>query len=167
MKFSPLRIGLVVLVLLSSACATGAGQRPPDVAIAQTTTSIVQAATTLQNEVNRLTASGTLPVDIGQKFTDADKVLLSKATQLSTALDAYHAATSLADRSIKASQVQTLITELSGPLATMLGLKLPEGAAQSVSRLIGNVMAVIGTIQSEIARGLQGMVLRPPLPALA
>lgn len=157
-----------VALLCFSACASSGGtQRPPDVAVAQTATAIVQAATNLQNEVNRLTAAGTLPVDIGQKFTDADRVLLAKASQLSTALDAYHAATSLADRSAKASQVQALITELSGPLSSMLGVKLPEGAAQSVSKLIGNVMAVIGTIQGEIAKGLQGAVLRPPLPAVA
>lgn len=166
MKFSLLRIGLCVLLLLSSACASS-GQRPPDVAVAQTTGSIVGAATELQNTVNQLTAAGTLPVAAGQKITDANKVVAAKAEQLSSALKAYHAATSLADRSVKASQVQTLITELSGPLSQMLGVQLPAGAAQAVSKAIGNVMQVVGAIQSEIAKGLQGAVLRPPLPAVA
>lgn len=162
-----------VLIASTPGCASDPSKpsRPVDVAVAQTTTDIVGAATKLQLEVNRLTAARTLPVDIGQKYTDADKVLLSKATQLSTALDAYHAATSLADRSAKAAEVQALITDLSGPISQMLGLKLPDGAAQSVSKLIGNVMAVVGAIQGEIAKGLQGGALsaslRPPLPALA
>jgi len=158
MRLSPFRLGLCVVVLLSlSGCASsGAGQRPPDVALAQTTTDIIGADTKLQLEVNRLTAARALPVAIGQKFTDANKIILAKGMQLSTALDAYHAATSLGDRSVKAGEVQALITELSGPISELLGLKLPAGAAQSISKLIGNVMAVVGAIQGEVAKGLQG-----------
>jgi hypothetical protein len=171
MKLSPLniglRIGLVVLVLISSACATAQGQRPPDVAAAQVGTNVLQAATLLQNEVNRLTAAGALPVSAGQSITDANKVFSAKAGQLSTSLKAYHAATSLADRSAKAAEVQALITQLSEPLSAMLGLKLPEGAAQSVSRLIGGVMQAVGAIQAEIAKGLSGALWRPQLPAVA
>jgi hypothetical protein len=155
--------------MLLAACATSSDptKRPVDVAIAQTGTDIVGAATELQNTVNQLTAVGTLPVAAGQKITDANKVVASKATQLSEALKAYHAATSLADRSAKASQVQSLITDLSGPLSTMLGVQLPAGAAQSVSRAIGTVMQVVGAIQGELAKGLQGAVLRPPLALAA
>ena len=153
---------LCCIGLLSASCATS-GQRPPDVAVAQTGTAIVSAATELQNTVNQLTAAGTLPVAAGQKITDANKVVASKAAQLSTALKAYHAATSLADRSVKASEVQALITQLSGPLSEMLGVQLPAGAAQTVSRAIGNVMQVVGAIQAEIAKGLSGALLRPPL----
>jgi hypothetical protein len=171
MKFTPLRfamvgIGIIVLAILT-ACATGSGQRPPDVAAAQVGTNVLQAATLLQNEVNRLTAAGTLPVSAGQSITDANKVVSAKAGQLSTSLKAYHAATSLADRSAKAAEVQALITQLSEPLSSMLGLKLPEGAAQSVSRLIGGVMQAVGAIQAEIAKGLSGAILRPPLALYA
>ena len=49
----------------------------------------------------------------------------------------------------------------------MLGVQLPAGAAKSVSNAIGVVMQVVGAIQSEIAKGLQGMTLRPPLQAVA
>lgn len=175
MKLSPLhiglRIGLTVLLLCSSACATGAGQRPPDVAAAQTSSSVVDAATTLQNEVNRLTAATVMPVPLGQTITDANKIVSAKGRQLSTALKAYHAATSLADRSSKAAEVQALITELSGPLSSMLGLKLPDGAAQSVSRLIGGVMAAVSAVQAEIARGLTAgtsvLLWRPQMLAVA
>lgn len=160
------RIVIVASLLLSAACASS-GRRPPDVAVAQTGTAIVGAATELQNVVNQLTAAGTLPVAAGQKITDANKVVAAKAAQLSTALKAYHAATSLADRSAKASEVQALITQLSDPLATMLGVQLPAGAAQSVSRAIGSVMQVVGAIQGEIAKGLSGALLRPPLLVLA
>lgn len=160
------RASLFAIACLLASCAT-AGHRPPDVAVAQTGTAIVKAATELQTVVNQLTAAGTLPIAAGQKITDANKVVAAKAAQLSTSLKAYHAATALADRSAKASEVQALITQLSGPLSEMLGVQLPAGAAQSVSRAIGNVMQVVGAIQGEIAKGLQGMVLRPPLPALA
>lgn len=158
---------IVCLSASAASCASsGSSQRPPDVAIAQTGSAIVGAATELQNTVNQLTAAGTLPVAAGQKLTDANKVVAAKSAQLSAALKAYHAATALADRSSKASEVQALITELSGPLSQMLGVPLPAGAAQSVSRAIGNVMQVVGAIQSEIAKGLQG-ALRPPLLAVA
>lgn len=161
---------LLALVAVACLCALGcasSGQRPPDVAVAQTGTAILSAATALQNEVNRLTAAGTLPVAAGQTITDANKVVSAKAAQLSVSLKAYHAATTLADRSAKASEVQALIAELSGPLAQMLGVQLPAGAAQAVSRAIANVMQVVGAVQAEIAKGLQGEVLRPPLLAVA
>jgi hypothetical protein len=89
-------------------------------------------------------------------------VLSAKSTQLSEALKAYHAATTLAERTAKASEVQALITDLSAPLSQMLGVPLPAGAAQSVSRAIGNVMQVVGAIQAELAKGLTGR-LEPPL----
>lgn len=172
MKFSPLRIvaallfGMICLTLM--ACASRPGQRPPDVAAAQVGTNVLQAATVLQNEVNRLTAASVLPVALGQRITDANKVVSAKAGQLSTALQAYHAATSLADRSTKASEVQALITQLSEPLSAMLGVKLPDGAASSVSRLIGAVMQAVGAIQAEVAKGLTGALWRPQLlPAVA
>jgi hypothetical protein len=153
---------VAVCLLMVVSCASSAGQRPPDVAIAQTGSGIVGAATELQNTVNQLTASGTLPVAAGQKITDANKALSAKATQLSTALKAYHAATTLADRTAKAAEVQALITDLSAPLAQMLGVPLPAGAAQAVSRAIGNVMQVVGAIQAELAKGLTGRLELPP-----
>lgn len=170
--FSPFRIGAALLVgivcLTLMGCASAQGQRPPDVAAAQVGTNVLQAATLLQNEVNRLTAATVLPVALGQRITDANKVVSAKAGQLSTALKAYHVATSLADRSTKAAEVQALITQLSEPLSAMLGVKLPEGAASSVSRLIGAVMSAVGAVQAEVAKGLSGALWRPQLlPAVA
>lgn len=165
-----IRCAALAAVLVSlAACASSSDptKRPPDVAVAQVGTDIVGAATELQNTVNQLTSAGTLPVAAGQKITDANKQVSAKAVQLSTALKSYHAATSLGDRSAKASEVQALITDLSGPLSSMLGVQLPAGAAQSVSRAIGTVMQVVGAIQSEIAKGLQGANLRPPLALAA
>jgi hypothetical protein len=170
--FSPLRIGIALVIgmicLSLSGCATAQGQRPPDVAAAQVGTNVLQAATVLQNEVNRLTAATVLPVALGQKITDANRVVSAKAGQLSTSLKAYHAATSLADRSAKAAEVQALITQLSEPLSAMLGVKLPDGAASSVSRLIGSVMQAVGAVQAEVAKGLSGALWRPQLlPSVA
>lgn len=165
-------LGILLALALSGAmagtmaCATAAGTRPADVAAAQVGTNVLEAATTLQNEVNRLTAERVLPIPIGQGITDANKIVSVKAGMLSTTLKAYHAATSLGDRSSRAAEAQALITELGAPLASMLGVKLPDGAAQSVSRLIGAVMQAIGAVQIEIAKGLSGAVWRP-LPALA
>lgn len=171
MKSFPLRFGIALLVLFcvvcSSSCASGNGpQRPPDVAVAQVGTDVLKAATLLQNEVNRLTAARTMPVALGQTITDANKKVSDKAPQLSSALKAYHAATSLADRSSKAAEVQKLITELSGPLSEMLGVKLPDGAAASVSGLIGGVMSAVGAIQAEIAKGLTSAVYPALMPGL-
>lgn len=144
-------------------CASSS-TRPPDVATAQVAGGLVGAATELQNTVNQLTAAGTLPVAQGQQITDANKQVSAKAAQLSDALKAYHAATSPLDKSSKAAAVQTLIAELSGPLSQMLGVQLPAVAAQSVNRAIGNVMQIVGAIQSEVAKGLTGaLCLRPPL----
>ena len=159
-------IALTVLTIIaSSGCGATAGavQRPPDVAVAQIGTDVLKAATLLQNEVNRLTAAGTLPVALrppdDHRMQDK-KVSRQKRLQLSTGvLKAYHAATSLADRSAKAAEVQALITTLSEPLSSMLGVKLPAGAAQSVSGLIGAVMQAVGAVQSEIAKGLSGMLV--------
>ncbi len=145
--------------LVTSACAS-AGSRPADVATAQVGTNILKAATALQLQVNQLTAAGTMPVSAGQAITDANKVVSAKAAQLSDALKAYHAATAL-ERGSKAAEVQALITQLSGPLADMLGVKLPAGAAQSVSRLIGVIMQAVGAVQAEVAKGLSGALWRP------
>lgn len=152
---------IACVMFVALACAS-AGSRPPDVATAQVTSGLVGAATELQKTVNQLTAAGTLPVAAGQKITDANKVVSAKALKLSESLKAYHSATTLANRSAKAAEVQALITELSGPLSEMLGVNLPAGAAQSVSRAIGTVMQLVGAIQSEIAKGLSG-ALHPPL----
>lgn len=146
----------LVAVVLTIACAT-AGGRQPDVAVAQVGTGVLQAATVLQNEVNRLTAAGTLPVAIGQKITDANKIIFDKSADLSTALKGYHAATTPLEKQGAAALVQNLLGQLSDPLAKMLGVQLPAGTAQSLSRLIGNVMSVVGAIQSEVAKGLGGL----------
>lgn len=153
MKSPALRLLVGFALVVLSACAS-AGSRPPDVAAAQVGTNVLQAATVLQNEVNRLTAATILPVALGQTITDANKQVSAKAGALSTALRAYHATTTLADKSVKAAEVQRLITDLSGPLAAMLGVQLPEGAAASVSRLIGAVMGAVSAVQAEVAKGL-------------
>jgi hypothetical protein len=155
-----------VCVAVLAGCASGGGSRPPDVAAAQVGTDVLKAATVLQLEVNRLTAASVLPVELGQRFTDANKVVSSTAGQLSTVLKAYHAATSLTERSNLASKAQALITQLSEPLSRMLGVTLPAGAATSVSRLIGAVMSAVGAVQAELARGLSA-ARWVPHPALA
>jgi hypothetical protein len=166
-RFASALLIAAVLIASSAGCASSdSGQRPPDVAAAQVGTDVLQAATVLQNEVNRLTAASVLPVALGQKITDANKVVSAKAGQLSTALKAYHAATALADRSAKAAEVQALITQLSEPLSAMLGVKLPDGAASSVSRLIGAVMSAVGAVQAEVAKGLSGALLVPQWAAV-
>jgi hypothetical protein len=161
-------VAFAALMLVLSACGTrSAGSRPPDVAAAQVGTDVLKAATTLQNEVNRQTAATVLPIPIGQAITDANKIVSDKAGQLSTVLKAYHAAASLADRSVTAAKAQALITELSEPLSRMLGVTLPAGAAQSISRLIGAVMSAVAAVQTEIAKGLSGALWRPAWPVLA
>jgi hypothetical protein len=162
----PLVVAMLSPLLMLSACAS-AGSRPPDVATAQVGTAILKAATELQLQVNNLTAAGTLPVPAGQKITDANKLVSERAGQLSSALKAYHAATTLTERSNLAAKVQALITQLSEPLSQMLGVELPAGAAQSISRLIGVVMQAVGAVQAEVAKGLTGRLWRPQLPALA
>lgn len=164
-----MKMKLVIVICavgLLVGCASGGGSRPPDVAAAQIGTDVLKAATVLQNEVNRLTAAGVLPVNIGQQFTDANKVVSSTAGQLSTVLKTYHAATTLTERSNLAAKAQTLITQLSEPLSRMLGVTLPDGAATSLSRLIGTVMSAVGAVQAEVAKGL-GASLWRPYPQLA
>lgn len=155
----------VVLLLsapLISACASAGGQKP-DVVAAQTTGTVLEAATLLQNEVNRLTAARTLPLPVAEQMTGYVRVVHEKAGQLIPLLEAYHAATTPLEKQSKAAMVQAMLTQLSGPLGQLLGVNVPQGLVGSISKLIAQVLSAVATVQTQLAAGLGGG--DPPLSA--
>lgn len=157
MKFKSIALALVALVTFG--CA---GNRKPDVVIAQTGTTILAAVTELQKGITQMTDAKLLPVPTAQKLTGYLETVYSKSGSLSDALKAYHAATTPLDKQSKAALIQALLTQLNGPLAEMLGVSVPPGVVASLSKLVGNVMAVVGAVQAEVARGLGAS---DPLPS--
>lgn len=159
------RYSMIVAATLALAflCACGANQRP-DVVVAQTTKSIVDAATDLQHEVNRLTEAKAIPLTASDALAKASQTVYDKSGQVSDALKAYHAAATLTDRTQQASKVQTLLAQLDGPIADALNVKLPEGVGANLSKLVGVVMQAVAAIQAEVAKGLGG---QQALPAAA
>jgi hypothetical protein len=89
-------------------------------------------------------------------MTDLNQQLHDKAEQLSSALKAYHVATTPLEKQSKAALAQRIVEQLSGSLAQLLGVQVPEGVTASISGLIGNVMRMVGAVQAELAQGLGG-----------
>lgn len=146
---------LSICAVMLGGCAT-ASTAKPDVTVASYGTTILSATADLQKMITDLTRSRLLPVVTGQKLTGYVEQVYQKSGELATALRAYHAATTPVEQQSKAALVQTLLTQLSGPLAQMLSVDLPEGTVQRLTKLIGTVMSVVGAIQSEVAKGLGG-----------
>jgi hypothetical protein len=154
-SFHSLIASLAVLAL--SALVLGcAGNRKPDVAVADTGTTVLAAATELTNGVSTMVAGGLIPKPTGAKIADQMQIVHDKAAQLSDALKAYHAATTPLDQQSKGAMVQALLTQLSGPLAAVLNINVPDGTVQRMNALVGRVLQVVAAIQSEVAKGLSG-----------
>ena len=149
----PVLVLLVVLAGGSFGCAT-AGKVPPDVAVASYGTDVLKAATDFQRTVTQMTDSKLLPVATAQQITDQIAIIDQKAGPVSDALKAYHAATTPLEKQSKAALIQTLVTQLNGPLANILGIAVPSGTVSRITKLVGDVMAVISAIQMEVAKGL-------------
>lgn len=149
--------------LLVLACAGCAGNQAPDIRVAQTGTTVLAATTELQKGITQLTDAHVLPVPVAQQMTGYVQVVYDKSGALSEALKVYHAATSVAARQSAAGRVQQLLTEISGPLASILGVAVPQGAAAQLTKLVGQVLAVVSSVQQEVARGLTGG-LEPAIP---
>lgn len=141
----------LALALLLPGCAQNV---KPDVAVASYGTDILKAATELQRGVTQMTDAKLLPVATAQKITDQVALVDQKSGPLSEALKAYHAATTSLDKQNKAALITTLIAQLNGPLAQILGISVPEGTVARLTKLVGDTMAIIGAIQLEVAKGL-------------
>ncbi len=157
-----LAIVLACTLPFSTGCATANGKVAPETAVAAYGTDILKAATDLQQGVTQLTDAKLLPVPTAQKISDQITVIAQKAPSVSDALKAYHAATTPLDKQSKAALVQTLVAQLNGPLANILGINVPEGTSQRITKLVGDTMAVVGAIQMEVAKGL-GSGTPPPV----
>lgn len=149
-----LTCALLVPPMLSGCATAGGGKVAPDVAVASYGTDILKAATDLQRGVTQLTDSKLLPVATATKITDQIAIIDQKAPAVSQALKAYHSATTPLDKQSKAALVQTLVAQLNGPLTNILGISVPEGTVARITKLVGDTMAVISSIQMEVAKGL-------------
>ncbi len=148
-------VALVLCLPFTSACNGGTNPKvAPDVAVAAYGTDILAAATQLQKGVTQMTDAKLLPVPTAQKITDQIDAINQKAGPVSDALKAYHSATTPLDKQSKAALVQNLITQLNGPLANILGISVPEGTTQRLTKLVADTMQVVAAIQAEIAKGL-------------
>lgn len=159
-----LALALLIPVMLVSGCATNV---KPDIAVAAYGTDILKAATELQRGVTQMTQSGLLPVATAQQITTQIEIIDQKAGPVSDALKAYHAATTPLDKQNRAQLIQTLIVQLNGPLASILGISVPSGTVDRITKLVGNTMSVIAAIQAEVAKGLGGGSAPPLLLAPA
>jgi len=160
---------VLIVALVSMGCTGGDPNKPkvaPDVAVAAYGTDILKAATDFQRSVTQMTQAGLIPIPTAQKITDQIAVIDQKAGPVSAALKAYHAATTPLDKQNKAQLIQTLIAQLNGPLTNLLGIAVPEGTVQRITKLVGTVLATVSAIQAEVAKGL-GSALPPPLLLLA
>lgn len=158
-------LAIALLIPLSlSACATAGGVKP-DVAVASYGTDILKAATELQRSVTQMTQAGILPVATARKITDQIALIDQKAGPVSEALKAYHVSTNPLDKQNRAQLIQTLIGQLNGPLANILGIEVPAGTIERITKLVGNTMSVIAAIQAEVAKGLGGGALLLPAEA--
>jgi len=144
---------LAVALLLTAGCS---GNPKPETTIAQNTTTIVQAATALQTYTTGATKSGVLPVAAAQKITGYNEVIYARSGDLQKALQAYHDATTASAKSKGAALVQEIIGQLNGPLAQILGVAVPDSVATNLQKLAGNVIALIGAVQAELAKSLGG-----------
>jgi hypothetical protein len=139
--------------LMLGACATNG---KPDVTVASTGTTVLAAATELTNGVTTMVEGGLIPKPTGAKIADQMQVVHDKAAQLSDALKAYHAATTPLDQQSKGALVQALLTQLTGPLAAILNINVPDGTVQRLNALVGRVLQIVALIQGEVAKGLGG-----------
>jgi uncharacterized membrane protein len=157
MKVFSMLIAAIVLLFLP-ACATNA---KPDVTTAHYTTDILSAVTELQKGVTQMTDQKLLPVPVAQQITGYVKDVYAKSGDLDEALKAYHSATSATEKQSKAALIQTLLSQLDGPIASILGVAVPEGSVQRLTKLVGTVMNVVGAVQQEVAKGLGGETTTP------
>lgn len=146
-------LSCVVLTLVFAGCS---GNSKPETTITQNASTIVKAATALQTYTTEATKSGVLPVAAAQKITWYNEVVYAKSGDLQKALQAYHNATTASAKSSGAALVQEIIGQLNGPLAQILGVAVPESVATNLQRLAGNVIALIGAVQAELAKSLGG-----------
>lgn len=144
------------LMLISLAVAGCATNRKPDVTVATTSTTVLAAVTELTNGVTQMVQAGMIPQATGRRIADHVQIVHDKAADLTSALKAYHAATTPLDQQSKGAIVQTLLAQLSGPIAAILGVSVPDGTVQRLNALVGRVLAVVAAVQQEVARGLGG-----------
>lgn len=144
---------LSICALMLGGCA---GNQKPDVAIASTGATVLSAATELTNGVTTMVQGGLIPKATGAKIADQMQIVHDKAAQLSTALKAYHAATTPLEQQSTGALVQSLISQLTAPLAAILNVNVPDATVQRLNSLVGKVIQIVAMIQGEVARGLGG-----------
>lgn len=145
-------LALLVMALLALPnCATNSA---PETNIISGGATVLEAATMLQRGITAQTDAGTLNVELAQRMTDTVDQIYQKSTPLGEALKAYHAATNLDVKKLQAANIQKMVADVNSLVATLLGNPIPEGSLKQVSLLIGNLIASVGAVQAEIARGL-------------
>lgn len=146
----------LALVLSTAALPSCAGNNKPETVVAVYGTNVLGAATELQKVVTAATDAGSLPVPVAQEITGYVKKVYDKSGPLGTALRAYHAATSVEIRNLKASEIQGFIGDINAAIGSILKVSLPPGVVVEISTTVGKVLAAIGAVQAEVAKGLGG-----------
>jgi len=147
------RVSAIVLALVISGCA---GNKQPETAVAHYGNTVLETATALQKGITAATDAKTLPVDIAQKLTSYSEQIYQKSGPLGDALRAYHTATTLDLRKLKAAEVQALINDVNSPLSKILQEAIPQPALQQITTLVANVMASVAAVQAEVAKAMGG-----------
>jgi hypothetical protein len=147
------RLVLLALVSSMSACATNS---PPETTVVHYSGTVLSAATELQKGITAATDTKILPVPTAQTMTRYIEIIYERSGPLLEGLKAYHVATTIDVRRIKAAEVQQLIAEINGAIASVLQIAIPDGAVQQVTTLVGNVISAVGAVQAEVAKSLGG-----------
>ena len=141
----------LVALLFMSACAANV---KPETTVATYGTTVLAAATELQKGITSATDTKVIPVATAQKLTAYVEEVYAKSGTLGEGLKAYHAATSVDLRKAKASEIVKLIADINTATGQILGTSLPSGAVQTINTLVANVIAAVGAVQAEVAKGL-------------
>lgn len=152
-------LAMLMLAVYTIGCAsTGQPQATvaPDTRIAHYSGTVLNAATMLQRGITSATDTGGLPIPMAQQITGYVQQIYNKSVPLETALKAYHAATTTGPRSLAGADIQKIVADINGLIGQILGSKMPEGGtATQIIALVGNVIAAVGSVQSEIAAVLK------------
>lgn len=144
-------LAILAVLIFAPGCANNV---KPETTVLQYGSKVVQTATALQVAVTAATDAKSITVAQGQTLTGYNEKLYAKAALLKNATDAYHAATELATRRIKAGEISNLVADMNGLVGSMLAVELPQGFVAELNKSVGNVMLALGAVQAEVARGL-------------
>lgn len=153
---------LAILLITAAACSGTASctQNPsatvtPQAKIAHYGADTLNAITIVQKTVTQAMDAKTIPLETARQITTVVEAITEKARSLGEALKVYDAATTLADRTKAAGDVQQQVAAISSLLSQGLGaVKIDNQTGAEIVKLLSNVVALVANVSTEVAKGL-------------